>query len=169
MNKVVLANALRFLGLLLLQVLILDEIELHGFVNPYIYPLFILLLPLEIPHWLLMVIGFVFGLIIDIYANTLGFHASATVWLAFVRPYLLSFNQPRGGYEPEHRPVMSIMGFRWTILYVSIAILLHHLILFFVEVSSFSDFPSTFIKIFLSTGISIMMVMLYQFVFVPRN
>ena len=169
MNKVILANLIRFLGLLLLQVLILDEIELHGFVNPYIYPLFILLLPLSVPHWLQLILGFAFGLLIDFYANTLGFHAAATVWLAFIRPYILRFNEPRGGYEPEHYPVLGIMGFRWTILYVSMAILLHHIVLFFIEISSFSDFQSTFFKIFLSTGVSIMMIMLYQFVVVPKR
>ncbi len=169
MNNSIIANALRFLVLLLVQVLILNEIELHGFIHPYIYPLFILLLPFETPRWVQLLLGFIMGLLIDVYANTIGFHAAATVWLAFIRTTVQEVNKPSGGYEPEQRPLMFDMGVKWTLFYVGVSVLLHHFVLFSIEAGSFANVLSTLSKIFVSSLVSIFLMMLYQFIFVPKQ
>ncbi len=169
MNNVIFVNATRFLVLLLIQILVLNEIELHNFVYPFIYPLIILLLPFETPRWLEMVLAFFLGLLIDIYANTIGFHAAASVWLAFIRRGIMQLNAPAGGYEPEQKPVMAIMGFNWSIIYIGLGVLLHHLVLFFIEASSFEYVLSTLAKIGVSTLVSVFLMMLYQFITVPKQ
>ena len=74
---VVLKNIFRFIILVLVQVLVLNNIQFLGYINPYIYILFILSLPVRTPRWASLLLAFVLGLTIDIFANTPGMHASA--------------------------------------------------------------------------------------------
>src|SRR5207253_3060502 len=138
---------IRFVLLVFVQVTILNNIHLHGLFNPYIYPLFILLLPLETPAWLLMLLGFFTGLVIDFYLNTLGMHAAATVFLAFLRPYMIKLLKPAAGYQPGDAPTISSMGFLWFITYASFLIFIHHLTLFIIETLSFRQFLFVISKI----------------------
>ena len=90
MSKQLTRYALTFIVLLALQILILNNIKLGGYINPYIYILFIMLLPFEIPGWLLLILGFLTGLTMDAFAGTLGMHSTATLFIAFLRPFILS-------------------------------------------------------------------------------
>ena len=66
MNQI-LKNTLRFVILVFIQVAILNNIQISGFINPYVYVLFILLLPFETPNWVLLVLSFFLGLSVDIF------------------------------------------------------------------------------------------------------
>ena len=76
--------------LILVQVLVLNNMNLGGYLNPYIYVLFLLLLPANINRSLLLIIAFITGLTIDYFGNTLGLHAAASVFLAFLRPGVIN-------------------------------------------------------------------------------
>ena len=109
-----------FALLVFIQVFILNNIQLGGFVNPYLYVLFILLLPFEIPNWFLLVVAFFLGFTVDLFSNTIGMHSSATVFMAFLRPYVLKIISPRDGYESETLPQLRYYGAVWYLRYVSI-------------------------------------------------
>lgn len=79
----------RFILLVLVQVLLFNKIRFAGFINPFVYPLFILLLPVRIPKTLLLLLSFITGLTIDIFSDTMGMHAAATVFLGYLRPAIL--------------------------------------------------------------------------------
>src|SRR3989339_664875 len=96
----ILRFSLIFILLVLLQVLLFNNIQFSGYVNPYIYIIFILLLPVEIPSWLLLILSFCMGMVIDFYSGSPGMHSSASVLAGFVRPFVLRFISPRDGYEP---------------------------------------------------------------------
>jgi rod shape-determining protein MreD len=162
-------NIIRFVLLVFVQVTILNNIHLHGLFNPYIYPLFILLLPLEMAPWLLIFIGFFTGLVIDFYSNTLGMHAAATTLLAFLRPYIINLLKPAAGYQPEDKPTISSMGFFWFITYASFLVLTHHLVLFMIETLSFRQFLFVISKIAVSTVISISLMVILQYLFYRRR
>ena len=51
MTVVFVRNIIRFVFLVLLQVLILNNIQFSGYINPYFYIYFILLLPFDTPRW----------------------------------------------------------------------------------------------------------------------
>ena len=95
-----------FILLILLQVLVMNNIQFSGYVNPYIYVMIILLLPVEISAWLLLLISFITGFTIDIFSGTPGMHASATVLAGFARPFVLRIISPRDGYESGVAPSM---------------------------------------------------------------
>lgn len=156
---------IRFVFLLAVQVLVLNHIQWSGYINPYVYVFFILMLPIEIPNWLLLLTAFFTGLVIDMFANTGGMHAAACVFTAFARPGVLRLIAPRDGYEPETNLSPQVMGVKWFITYVSILILLHHLVFFYVEVFRFSEFFVTFYKAILNSIITIILIVLGQYLF----
>ncbi len=156
---------LRFLFLVGIQVLILNHIQWNGFVNPYVYVLFILLLPVETPKWLLLIVAFFTGLVIDMFGSSGGMHAAATVFMAFARPGVLRLIAPRDGYETEMKLTPQVMGFNWFITYLSIMILLHHLMCFYLEVFRFSEFFITFFKAILNSAITIVLIIISEYLF----
>jgi len=86
---IVARNIFRFIVVILFQVLIMDNVMINGYMIPYTYILFILLMPFETPRWIQLLAGFTLGLTMDLFTGTPGMHTAATVLIAFVRPYLL--------------------------------------------------------------------------------
>lgn len=163
MIRLVYQNIIRFFVLILIQVLVFDNILLGGYLNPAFYILFILLMPFETPPWLLMAGGFLMGISIDLFANTLGMHTAATVFIAFIRPWVLSFFAPREGYEPDTQPRITYYGLRWFAAYATILTFVHHLLLFYLEVFQFQEFLSTFLRVILSTFLTASTIILSQY------
>jgi hypothetical protein len=157
-------NIGNFIFLVLLQVLVLNNIEFSGFVNPYLYVLFILLLPFDTPKWLLLIVSFLLGISIDLFSNTLGMHAFACLAIAFIRPYLLEVIAPRDGYEAGLRPDKSSLGWEWMIKYSVIMVVIHHFILFYIETFKFQLFFSTFLRVILSSIFTIILIILSQLI-----
>ncbi len=152
-----------FIVLILLQLLLFNNIQFSGFINPYVYIMFILLLPVEISPWLLLIISFFTGLTIDFFIGTPGLHASATVLSGFLRPYVLRLISPRDGYDPGATPSMEIYGFRWFLIYTLFIVLIHHFSLFYLEVFRFTDFLRTFLRVLLSSVFSVTFILLAEY------
>jgi len=159
----ILRFGLIFILLILLQVLLFNNIQFSGYINPYVYIMFILLLPIEIPSWLLLLLSFTTGLIVDFFSGSPGMHTSATVLAGFVRPYILRIVSPRDGYEPGSDPSMLIYGFRWFATYTLLIVLIHHTALFYLEVFRFADFFRTMLRVLLSTLFSMSFILLIEF------
>lgn len=159
----ILRFGLIFILLVLLQVLLFNNIQFSGYVNPYIYIMFILLLPVEIPSWLLLILSFAIGMVVDFYSGSPGMHSSASVIAGFVRPFVLRFISPRDGYEPGAMPSMIIYGFRWFLFYTLIIVLVHHTALFYIEVFRFTDFFRTLLRVMLSSLFTIVFVLIIEF------
>ncbi len=160
---------MRFLLLTFAQVIILNNIHLHGLFNPLLYPLFILLLPIETSPALLLLLAFLSGWVVDWFAHTGGLHASASLVTAFLRPVIIRFLKPAGGYLPEDRPTISSMGFTWFLTYSSILLLVHHLFLFMIETLSLTQFSFIIEKILLSSLVSITLMIILQYLFYRRK
>lgn len=161
--KVISKNLLRFVLLIFIQVAILNNIQLSGFLNPYLYILFILLLPFETPNWLLLVLSFILGLSIDVFSNTIGMHASACVFMAFLRPYILNYLSVRDEYEIGTTPEIHHYGFAWFLKYTMLLVLAHHGFLFFVEMFSFTNFSETIVRIIFSSFFTVILIIISQF------
>ncbi|HYG51619.1 MAG TPA: rod shape-determining protein MreD [Flavobacteriales bacterium] len=162
MVNILVNNCIRFLVLVLLQVLVLNEIQLGVYMNVYLYVLFILLLPFETPGWLILPLCFSLGFCIDISLNTLGLHTSAATFAAFVRPVVLRLLKPREGYDINASPALFTMGFNWFVSYALILVFLHHTWLFFIEAFRFSDIIFIFMKIFASLFLNVFLILLAQ-------
>jgi len=153
-----------FVVLVLVQVLILNNIQFSGLINPYVYILFILLLPFTIPGYLLLGLAFLLGISMDIFNNTPGIHAGATVLLGFLRPGIARLISSREVIEKGSTPNMTQLGFASFLKYTVIAVLIHHLFLFYAEAFSFGGFFETFIRYILSSIFSILIILGSQFI-----
>ena len=158
-------NIIRFFVLVLVQVLVIKNIELGRFVNPFVYVLFMIVLPFETPKWMLLIIGFVLGLTIDMFYDTMGMHAAACVFIAFVRPSVLNWFSPREGYEFGMQPTIQYLGVPLFLSYSEILIVLHHFVLFFIEVFRFSEFFSTLLRVIISSIFTLLLVVVSQYLF----
>lgn len=160
----VIRNVGRFLLLVFLQGLILNDINLlQGMAIPYLYILFALMLPMETPRWLELILGLILGLSMDMFTNTIGIHASACVFLAFMRPVYLKAIAPRDGYEFGQQPTIFDQGLSWFLKYASVLVLAHHFWLFYVEVYSFKGFFTTLLRVLLSSAFTLILVVLSQY------
>ena len=159
----ILRFGLIFILLILFQVLLFNNIQFSGYVNPYVYVMFILLLPVEIPSWLLLLLSFATGLIMDFFSGSPGMHSSATVLAGFVRPYILRVISPRDCYEPGSGPSMLTYCFRWFLTYTLLIVLVHHTALFYLEVFRFADFFRTMLRVLLSSLFSITFILLIEY------
>lgn len=161
----VVRNVLRFLFLILLQVLILNNVQLSGYLNPFLYVLFILMLPFRTPDWLVLILSFALGISVDMFTDTGGLHASASVLMAFLRQPILRLIAPREGYDVNHQPTIQQFGFGWFFTYVGILVFIHHLFLFYMEAFRFSEFFSTFLRVILSSLFTLTLIFISQFFF----
>jgi len=163
MINLILRFGLFFILLIVLQVLLFNNIQFSGYVNPYIYIMLVLLLPVEIPSWLLLLLSFVMGLILDFFSGSPGMHSSATVLTGFVRPFILRVISPRDGYEARSEPSMMAYGFRWFLIYTVLIVLVHHTALFYIEVFRFADFFRTMLRVLLSSLFTVTFILLIEF------
>ena len=163
MNKGPVSIFIQFIVLLVLQLLLFNNIQFSGFINPYVYILFFLLLPFTISKALMLILGLLMGLAIDLFMGTPGVHAAATVLVAFIRPGVFKLIAPHDGYDANTLPRISYMGLEWFVKYTIIMVVVHHLVLFYVEVFSFSHFFHTLLKVMLSSVFSCAFIILSQF------
>lgn len=149
--------------MIMLQLLLFNNIQFSGYINPYIYVMAILILPAAIPSWILLIISFFTGFILDLFMGSPGMHASATLLAGFSRPYVLRLISPRDGYESGKDLSMASYGIQWFLFYTVIIVFIHHLTLFYLEVFRFADFFRTMLRVLLSSLTTIGFILLAEY------
>ena len=167
MNSTLLLNIARFIFLLAAQVLIFNEIDFSGYVNPYPYILFILLYPVNGNRSGLLAASFLLGIIMDMFCNSGGVHATACVFLAYVRPTFFKFSF---GVSYEYQTVRindRLTPERFSFLLTSV--LTHHIILFLLEIFKFNFILDILLRTLLSSVFTLIMCILIIYMFKPGN
>ena len=164
MNRTVL-QIIRFVVLVLFQVLVINHIRLGGYVHPYIYLTFILLLPFSMPKWQLLVLGFALGLTIDLFTGTPGLHAGATTLMAFCRPGIIRLISGNQKFDSIQEPSLGQLDGIWFLRYALIMVLIHHFALFFLESFSFQLLGQVLLRITLSVPVSVFLIMMILYIF----
>lgn len=167
MYNTVIRNTIRFVVLFLLQVLIFDNLRFGSFIHPYVYVLFIMMLPFETPQWKVMINAFLIGFVVDIFNGTPGLHAAATVFLAFVRPFVIGITTRKSDLEDKTEPSVSEMGLKWFIVYGLILLILHNLSLFMLEAFSIRLFGLVLLEVLCSVPISLVFIILIIYILKP--
>ena len=147
-------NIIRFFVFFLLQILLFKQFRFgwgaYDYVMVLIYPLFILLLPVNTPRWLQLILAFVLGLFIDRFYDSPGVHASALVFTAFVRLIVLSSMEPPEKYPINGTLDMQTMGRNWFLTYAGILMVFHLFFYFSVEAFSYRNFFVILVKVVMS-------------------
>lgn len=162
-----LKNIIRFVLFILVQAFVLDKVPaLHQFIKPYLYFLFLLWLPFNTNKSFLLIIAFVFGLAMDFF-STPGLHTIPCLFVAFLRPFLLSVLLPQDATEVSYsEPGIKSMGWAPYSVYVIILTFVHHAILVFIEwMLSVSNFLFFIGKVAGSTAISLLLIFITEMIF----
>lgn len=114
--------------LVLLQILIFNNLQIWGFMVPYVYLLFFLWLPpkADVQE---IIWAFLIGLLMDMFLDTQGIHAATCVFLSFMRPYFLIFFYGRSYLNKENVPIDT----RQIYLYLSFLVFFHHFLIYNLE------------------------------------
>lgn len=173
MSNIVVVNILRFIGLLLLQGLILYRIEFDSgawrFIHGLIYPLFIMLLPLRTPRAAVVGAAFLMGILVDLFYYSPGIHASAATFLGYIRPVVLSGLEPRSGYNVSYSPTQARLGTRWFMQYVALMLLIHLLFYFSVEAFTFVYIDRILFNTLFTFVVSYFLIFAYVKIFNPLD
>jgi rod shape-determining protein MreD len=159
---------LSYFGLLLFQVLILKSFDLgvaNWWVTPFVYVIFIINLPVRLNEALILLLAALMGLIVDIFYNTLGFHMSAAVLVAFIRKFTINLFAPREGYEPTASPIIPTIGFYKYIVYSGLLLLIYHFWFFLIESFSFQNIFLRLLQALVSSFLAVMLSILYFYLF----
>ncbi len=157
----------RFAFLAFFQVFILNNIQLAGYLNPYLYVLFILSLPTSQSRLNVLLWAFAMGFVIDVMENSGGAHTSASLTLAFIRPYLLRFVLP-GSEQNIGRINLWTMGTTKFFTYSSLGVVIHHLWLFSLEAFRISELIPILSRTLVSAPITLLLIYITQ-LFVYRE
>ncbi len=166
MNSVFGINSIRFVVLLLVQVIVCSNINFLGYINPYIYIIFIFLFPIREDRSILLLTSFLLGMSVDMFLDSGGIHAAASVFLAYARPVLLKTSF---GMLYEHQSIkFSNTEVGSLITYVTFGTLIHHLIMFSLEVFNISGIILILKKTLFSSIFTIILCILIIILF-SRN
>ena len=136
MTKVTLNMTARFIILVLVQVLIFNHINFLGYINPYIYILFIILYPANNNRTLFVFLAFLLGLSVDLFSDSGGVHAAACVTVAYIRPVFLKFSF---GTVYDYQSIkFDQIDFGNKLTYFSALVIIHQLIMFSLEIFNIS-------------------------------
>lgn len=163
MNNVISLNSIRFIILVLAQVLICNHINFMGYINPFIYILFIVLYPTKNNRALLIFLSFLLGLSIDLFSDSGGIHAAASVFIAYIRPVILRYSF---GVQYENYAIkFQNVEFGEKLTYMTLLTLLHHLVLFSLEIFSVSRILLALQKTLFSSIFTILLCFLITIIF----
>ena len=154
-----------FLGYLFLYLFLFKNIVLFDKAFCFIYLAFLLSIPINSNRILDMFIGLVTGLVVDIFSDSLGIHTAASVLFMYFRYYLIQWSTPQGGYEGNALPSISSMGLSWYLTYSLPLLFVHQIALFFIEAGGFGLFFYTFTKVLMSTFFTLVVIVLFQYLF----
>lgn len=172
MNRTVLNIIIRFVIILLLQVLVLKGVNLNSgnfqYFHLLFYPIVIMLLPISLAKPYVILIAFASGIFVDIFYDSIGVHAAACVFMAYTRSFVLQLLEPRGGYTYDI-PGLGNTEFSWFITYISIMLLLFLLFYFSMEAFSTVFIVKIILNTFFSFILSIITILVYQVIFRTKS
>ncbi|TDE45406.1 rod shape-determining protein MreD [Flavobacterium rhamnosiphilum] len=167
MNSALLVNIFRFILLLAFQIIIFNNMNFLGYISPFPYMLFIILYPVNGNKSGLVVASFFLGLIMDMFSNSGGIHATACLVLAYFRPFIFKF---AFGLSYEYQTIKLndiLTPERFSFILLSVVI--HHFTLFLLEAFQFSFIFDILIRTLLSTVFTIIICIIIIYLIKPNK
>ncbi|HEY9168032.1 MAG TPA: rod shape-determining protein MreD [Lutibacter sp.] len=168
MNNLVINNAIRFIGLLFLQVFILNHLNIFGYINPMVYIAWVFLYPVKKTRSLFLVLSFLLGISIDFFSDSGGVNAFAITFIAYFRlPILMAVLRKSDlDYTQFNLKMLSVNRI---VLFISILTIIHHFIVFSLEYFSFREFLNIITNTVLTSIFTILISFLGITLFTKKN
>ena len=155
---------IKYLGLLplyvLLQVVVLNEVLFSAYINPFLYVILIISLPLKTSKWFLLIYAFLLGFSIDLFSGSLGFHSTATILIAFAKPFIGKITIPHNILGDTDEITLKKVGNKAFITFSLSLIIIHNSCLFITEHLNIS--LALFSKIMASSLVTLIIVLIAQ-------
>lgn len=167
MNNILSIHSLRFFVLVFVQVILFNHINFYGYINPYPYILFIALFPVKNNRTAIVALSFLLGLSVDFFLDSGGINAAACVFTAYIRPIILKFCF---GTIYEHQTIkFESLEFGSKITYFTLLAVVHHFILFSLEIFNISKIILVLQKTLFSSIFTILMCLLITIIFTRKS
>ena len=167
MNKTIYFGLL-FIFLVLLQVFVLNNILFLGYVNPYLYILFVFLYPLKKNRFTFLFLSFILGLSIDFFSDSGGIHAFSTLTIAYIRLFFIRVFF--GKYEIDYPFFdISLESFGKSFNYVVTLTVIHHFILFSLINFSFQNISHVILNTLYSSIFTLVLYFLSVYIFSKKQ
>ena len=147
--------------MMILQVLLVDQVQLYGVCHPYIYVICLLMMPVTLSPKIDMLCGFITGLLMDVFCNSLGVHIAACTLLMFSRRYVLELIVNDVDRLNEQISLRTL-GPEAMIKYTVILVMLHHFSVFMLAAWSRDHFGYVLLETLVSGVLSILFVFGYN-------
>ncbi len=144
----------------LLQILVLNEVLFSAYINPFLYIILIISLPLKTSKWFLLTYAFTLGFVIDIFSANLGFHSTATVLIAFVKPIISRLTIPHNILADTDEITLKKIGNKSFITFCLFIIIIHNSCLFITAHLSIDI--NIFSKIIASSFVTLTLILITQ-------
>lgn len=173
MNALIIKNVIRFLILVFVQVLVLKQVNIgttnFDYIHFFIYPLAIILLPIDTSKVAVLIYAFFLGLTIDVFYDSPGVHAAACVFMAFLRPFILTGLAPDTGFKKTSIPTASSFGLIWYLQYSGLMMVAFLSVYFSLRAFTFVYIIDILANTFFSFLASMVVILLHQILFVPES
>lgn len=167
MTRKAIIRVRNFVLLSLAQVLIFSQIHLFGYATAVIFTIFLLKLPRHTTRNELMIWGFLFGIVTDMFCNTPGIHAAAATAMAFFRnPVLSAFTHK--GLPDDFIPGVRSIKWGGYMIYAVICIVIFYTLLFSIELFTIRYVKTLLISTAGSTLLTMQFAVVTEF-FTPKK
>ncbi len=167
MNSTIALNILRFILLVLTQVLIFNTLNFLGFINPLIYVIFLYWYPIKGNRGLFLVTAFLLGFMIDVFSDTMALHAFATLTVAYIRPIIMRFCFGVN-YEFQNFSFKNTTKVQ-RITFLGLLILIHQVVFFSLEMLSITHIILIMKKVFATGIVTLLLCTLFSSLFSPKS
>lgn len=147
--------------LIALQIFVLNRIMLFGKYTPVIYPVFVMFYPFFRNKYQFLLLSFILGLGIDAFLYTWGINAFATTIIAYFRTLIFRTS------TDTSTDFFSFQSLQWSqfLLFISMSIFIHQLLVQFIEIFKFSRFFDIFLNVLATSAISFVFIIIYALAF----
>lgn len=167
MDRLFFVNLFRFILLIFFQIILFNKINFLGFLNPYVYILFIILYPVKNNRNFFLLFSFLLGIFIDMFLDSGGIHALASLTLAYLRPNIFKFTF---GLSYEYQTVKINNNFTSErISFIVISVFIHHFILYMLQLFKVGNFFNLSLELILGTIFTALLSLLIIQVFKPNK
>ncbi|MBM77656.1 MAG: hypothetical protein CL846_04180 [Crocinitomicaceae bacterium] len=161
-----------FFGLILFQILILDEIDIGPYsvyFSPMLFSYLILRLKLDISVSILLLYAFLIGITVDIFKDTIGLNAAALLFVAILRKYFLSIISERDEFDSMVELDFFNLGFVRYLIYFGLGMITHHFVFALIEGFSFNGFLFLLYKSLINTFFALAILFFIQYLIIKKK
>lgn len=149
---------LSFIGLVLIQVLICNNILLFGVAVPMIFIYFIICMPLSVNLNMFLLVSFLLGFSVDLFTDTLGLNSLCCTILALLKKPLFYSYMPKEDKFLETSPSIGSMGWINYLKYTLTVTAIFCILAFGIEFVSFNAFGRILLMAASSTVLTVLLM-----------